>query len=114
MCVPKERGVYFRSDNSKAGQSRRRKAEGPAGVAWLPKTTMEERSCALCYAFLSAVAAFAAAVFLFYAKAITILPICNLFATLFIYYNIRALSAPNSDRGNPNGTFVAALSYAGG
>ena len=71
--------------------------------------TMKERFHALCYMLLSAVAAFAAAVFLFPAREIMILSAGNLFVTAFIYYNYTSLSTRPGRRLFPAGRFLPGL-----
>ena len=57
------------------------------------------------YPFLSTVAASAVAVFIFSDHETSVLPIRNLFVTLFIYYNYMALYYPTKEKVVPAGIF---------
>ncbi|MDO8803168.1 MAG: hypothetical protein Q7R35_01945 [Elusimicrobiota bacterium] len=59
---------------------------------------MKERSCALCYMFLTAVAASAVAVFLFPGRETGISYARNLSLISFIYYNYMVLNDPGNEK----------------
>jgi hypothetical protein len=58
---------------------------------------MKERCYTLCYIVLGAGAAFAATAILLPCREIFSFPACNLFITMFIYYNRMALNDPTQE-----------------